>query len=136
VSSSPAVLYLLKPEGDRFVVTWISENLERVLGFTPAEALAPGWWRSRLHPDEAGRVLSDIATIFTSGHVTHEYRFRNRQGEYRWLHAELRLLRDREGNPVEAVGSWADVSARKEAELKLEQSEEQYRLLFDNNPHP
>jgi PAS domain S-box-containing protein len=32
VSSSPAVLYLLKPEGDRFVVTWISENLERVLG--------------------------------------------------------------------------------------------------------
>jgi PAS domain-containing protein len=74
--------------------------------------------------------------LFAEGHVDLEYRFLVKGGGYRWLRAELRLLRDEAGKPVEAVGSWSDVSERKQAELKLQESEEQYRLLFDSNPHP
>jgi PAS domain S-box-containing protein len=136
VSSSPAVLFTLKPEGDGFAGTWVSANVERLLGFTPEEALGREWWSSQLHPDDRERVLSEMASLITYGQLTQEYRLRNRRGEYRWLRAEMRLMRDGEGNPLEAIGSWADVSARKLVEGKLQESEEQYRLLFDSNPHP
>jgi two-component system cell cycle sensor histidine kinase/response regulator CckA len=136
VSHSPAVLYSLRPEGDRFVATWISENVERLLGYTAEDVLPADWWPSRLHPEDRDRAVAEMAGILASGYVEHEYRVRGKDGEYRWLRAEVRLLRDASGHPVEAVGSWSDVSARKDAELKLQQSEEQYRLLFDSNPHP
>ena len=42
----------------------------------------------------------------------------------------------RPGSPTEVVGSWADVTERKGAERRLLESEEEYRLLFDSNPHP
>ncbi len=136
VSSSPAVLYSLRPQGERLTLEWMSENVEAVLGYTAEEVLAADWWLSLLHPEDRYRVLADIATISIPGYVQHEYRFRGKDGGYRWLRAEIRLLRDASGTPVEAVGSWSDVTARKEAELRLQESEEQYRILFDSNPQP
>src|SRR5688572_22384719 len=35
VSSSPSVLYSLKPEGDVLVPMWVSANLERLMGYAP-----------------------------------------------------------------------------------------------------
>ena len=136
VSSSPAVLYSLRPVGQDFLVNWMSENVERLLGYTPEEVLAPDWWASRLHPEERERVFAEVTRIFTEDSVAHEYRFRLKDGGYRWVRAELRLLRNAARDPVEAVGSWSDVTERKVAELKLTESEEQYRLLFDSNPDP
>jgi PAS domain S-box-containing protein len=136
LSSSPAVLFSLHPVGEAFRPTWVSENVRRLLGASPEDVLEPEWARERIHPDDRDRVMSEVAAIFERGHVDHEYRLRNENGEYRWLHAELRLLRDENARPVEAIGSWADVTARKEAELRVMESEEQYRMLFDSNPHP
>jgi PAS domain S-box-containing protein len=135
LSSSPAVLFVLRVEGQWFQVDWVSNNVERLLGYPAAEVTAE-WWESRLHPHDRERVMREVMTLFTSSSMDQEYRFRNQQGDYVWLRAELRLLRDAAGNPIEAVGSWAVVTARKEAELRLLESEEQYRLLFEGNPHP
>jgi PAS domain S-box-containing protein len=143
VSSSPAVLYALKMpeggpvEGGPMALTWISENLENLLGYTVAEALAiPDWWLERLHPLDRDRVLEEVVRVVTEGALVHEYRFLDRGGVFRWVRAEMRLQRGADGTPLEAIGSWSDVSARKEAELRLAESEEQYRLLFESNPFP
>ena len=42
----------------------------------------------------------------------------------------------RRGSRTKSIGSWSDVTERKGAELRLHESEEQYRILFDSNPHP
>ena len=136
VSSSPAVTYAMRVEGDRFVPTWMSANLESLLGYTPDEALAPGWWLEHLHPDDRAQALADSAALFVYGRMVSEWRFARRDGTYCWLRDERRLLRDPVGDPAEVVGSWSDVSLRKEAELQLRQSEEEYRLLFDRHPRP
>jgi PAS domain S-box-containing protein len=127
VSSSPSVLYSLRPDGDRFVLKWMSENVERLLGYTAEEVLAEDRWVSRVHPEDRDRVLAEVAGLAASGYVQHEYRFRGKDGTYRWLRDEVRLLRDASGAAAEAVGSWSDVVARKDAELRLQESEEQYR---------
>jgi two-component system, cell cycle sensor histidine kinase and response regulator CckA len=134
--SSPAVLYSLKVAGDRLLPAWVSQNMERLSGYAPSEISGPDWWSERIHPDDRDRVLAENVTLLTSGYVAREYRFRHKRGDYRWVHNENVLIRNAAGEPVEVVGSWSDVTALKQAELKLEASEEQYRLLFDRNPQP
>jgi two-component system, cell cycle sensor histidine kinase and response regulator CckA len=136
VFHGPAVLYSLRPAGGTFELTWISANVERLLGYPARECLASDWWTSRLHADDRDRVLAEIGGLPASGRVEHEYRFLHRDGGYRWVRAEIRLLRNASGEGVEAVGSWSDVGARKAAEIQLQESEEKYRLLFDSNPFP
>jgi two-component system, cell cycle sensor histidine kinase and response regulator CckA len=136
VTSSPAILLSLDVEGEALVANWISGNIERQLGFTVAEALAPGWFDAHVHPEDLPGVRERKAALFEDGHLVDEYRFADKKGQYRWLRAELRLLRNPAGRPLEAVGSWTDVTAQKEAELSAREKEEWYRLLFDSNPHP
>ena len=87
----------MRVEGDRFVPTWMSANLESLLGYTPDEALAPGWWLEHLHPDDRAQALADSAALFVYGRMVSEWRFARRDGTYCWLRDERRLLRDAGG---------------------------------------
>jgi len=136
VSSSPAVLYSLKVEGREHVPTWTSENIVRLLGYTPAEIGGTDWWVGHVHPEDRESVVAQMPKLLAEGYLAREYRFLNKDSTYCWVGDEQRLLRDPAGNPVEVVGSWSDVTPRKRAELRLQESEEQYRLLFDSNPQP
>jgi two-component system cell cycle sensor histidine kinase/response regulator CckA len=136
VTSSPAVLHSLSVHGRALGPNWVSKNIERLLGFTVEEALDPGWWDGHVHPEDLPRVLAEKEALFANGYLVEEYRFADKERDYRWIRAELRLLRDPAGEAVEVIGSWTDVTAQKEAELRAKENEEQYRLLFDSNPHP
>ena len=65
-----------------------------------------------------------MAQLFKKGRHTVEYRFLKKDGNYCWVIDEQHLVRDEEGQPVEVVGSWSDVTARKEAEIAFRRSEQ------------
>ena len=48
------------------------------------------------------------------GGSANEYRFRKKDGSYCWVSDELQLVRDAAGEPVEVVGAWSDITARKQ----------------------
>lgn len=56
-----------------------------------------------------------------------EYRVRQPDGDWHWLHARGRCLRNAWGNPVRFVGSTSDVTAQKVAQVDKEQLEAQLR---------
>ncbi|MEW6326140.1 MAG: PAS domain-containing protein [Thermodesulfobacteriota bacterium] len=128
LTSTPAVIYSCKPTGD-YPATFMSENIENQLGYKPQEFTEdPEFWASRIHPADAPRVFSDLRLLFERGHHTHQYRFRHKDGSYRWMHDELRLICDPEGRPVEIVGYWIDITRRKQAEEELRKSEETLKM--------
>ncbi len=131
ISANPAVIYTLHLEGAQPTPSWVSANMERLVGYSAEEALAPGWWLAGLHPEDREAAEGGVRALFDEDHLTHEFRFRHRDGTYRWIRDEQRLLRDAEGAPGEIVGSWSDITERKRAELKLAESEEQFRAVFD-----
>src|ERR1700678_2940998 len=49
---SPAVLYVMKLEGEKVIPYLVSDSVGTLLGFTAAEASRQGWWLSQLHPDD------------------------------------------------------------------------------------
>jgi len=129
LASSTAVIYANAVSGTTFSPTWVSENVTRITGYAPDEPLQPTWWLDNLHPDDRARVLSEMPALFANDQLTTEYRFRGKDGAYHWVHDEARLLRDAAGEPTEVVGSWVDITDRRQAETSLRASEARLRLL-------
>jgi len=114
--SSPAVIHSRHVHGD-FPVTFVGQNITRLFGYEVDELLGdPECWASIIHPADAAEVLDGLSGIVEDGQQSHEYRLRRRDGAYRWVHDEWRLVRDAEGNPVEIVGSLVDITDQKQAE--------------------
>jgi len=124
LSCAPAVIYSYKATGD-FAPTFVSENIKDWLGYEPQEYLEnPDFWRSRVHPDELAAVEAKSVQLYKKGRHTVEYRFLKKDGTYCWVIDEQHLIRNRDGEPVEVVGSWSDVTAPKEAEIAFRRSEQ------------
>lgn len=108
--AGPVVIYTCRASGD-YAVTGISENVSNQLGYEPREFLENSrFWSDHIHPDDRKDVLAGRDRVFELGRHTHEYRFLHRDGAYRWMYDQLRLSRDRQGNAVEIVGYWMDVT--------------------------
>ena len=113
---SPAALYMLKLDGNELTPQRISANIASLVGFTAAETMSPTWWRENLHPDDKERALASIAETLSAGRSLTEYRFRQKDGQYRWIDDARRLIRDAAGKPAEMIGVWTDVTERRRAE--------------------
>jgi two-component system sensor histidine kinase AtoS len=55
---------------------------------------------------------------------------RHKDGGYRWIREEASLIRDADGKPIEVNGYWTDITALKQAEQALLESERKYSELF------
>ena len=93
----------------------VSDNIERLLGVPPAEAASFEWWRDNLHPEDRDRVISAVTREFARDGCSIEYRLRRRDGTYRWVEDNNRVLRDAVGQATEVVGMWTDITERKTA---------------------
>jgi adenylate cyclase len=124
LSSAPAVIYSYRATGD-FAPIIISENIKSLLGYEPSEYLENAeFWRSRVHPDDLARVEAESSNLYKNGRHTVEYRFRKKDGTYCWVNDEQRLIRGGDGQPIEIIGSWSDVTRRRDAELASRRSEQ------------
>ena len=113
LTSSPAVIYTCKVEGD-YGTTFITDNIETLLGYTSEEFLSdPGFWLTCVHPDDLEQVLSGANVVFKTGHYVCECRLKAKNGEYVWMRDEARLIHNELTNTNKLVGSLLDINDRK-----------------------
>jgi PAS domain S-box-containing protein len=126
-------------------VLWISTpGIEKIVYVSPAyEDL---WGRSRdslyespksfvdsVHPNDLKRV-TDALKEHAKGKWDVEYRIVRPDGTIRWIRDRGSPVRDEHGEMHLMAGIARDITQRKIAELELQQSREQYRLLFEMTP--
>src|SRR3984957_10373112 len=125
LAHSPAVIYTLKIEGEKITPVVVSDNIERLLGFIAEEASTYNWWVDHLPPEDRERALATLKMALTQDGYSMEYRVLHKDGTYRWVEDNNRLLRDADGRPNFMVGVWTDISERKHLEDVLRKTSRQ-----------
>jgi PAS domain S-box-containing protein len=128
VSLNPAMIFVAKPLPDLsdYSMTYISKRVATSAGYESDELIGEEgyeFWASRVHPDDLASYRAGVPSFWREGHRVCEYRFRHKEGAYRWLHEEARLIRDANGKPLEIIGYTADVTPMKEMEQRLKEAE-------------
>jgi len=83
-------------------------------------------WRAsdlntRVHPEDAERVLRELPSKFRNGSpFEHEVRLKRRDGQYRWFHFRLNPMRDEQGLITRWYSAGTDIHDRKVAEQRLQ----------------
>lgn len=96
-----------------------------------------GWWKSHLHPDDKNKVVSALEKSIAEGAESwHKYyKFKNGKGEYSIVIDKGYFIKEDDG-VVYLVGTISDITEEVNAREELKASEQQYRLLFEQNPIP
>ncbi len=134
MACSPVMLYCAETSGVSGT-TFMSQNVRAQLGYAPEDFTSdPLFWLHHIHPDDVPRVLEGLSRLSEhKGVYTHEYRFRHRDGTWRWMQDEMTLLPTADGR-IEVVGFWRDFTGSKQMEDALRESEERYRRLVEVAP--
>jgi PAS domain S-box-containing protein len=125
ISSSGVLLYELRLHDGRFRMEWISENISRMLGYSPADVRTPTWWSDNIHPDDRARLASrGAARLYENG--ADEFRFRDKAGRYHWIRDDRRRVQETDaslGDVTRLVGAWLDITEQRQLEDQLRQAQ-------------
>jgi len=114
----------------------VSPEVYRIFGVRPDEVQSnTEFWLNRNHPEDAKRVqeLFEKSEIQKTDYEAH-YRIVLLDGAVKHLHAIGHPIVNEKGDLVEFVGTVMDITAARQAEEKIRQSEGWLRQLLDLSP--
>jgi PAS domain S-box-containing protein len=123
---------LVAPDG-RFLR--VNPSLCRIVGYSPEELLATKF-QAITHPADLDADVEYVQRMLEGSipHYQMEKRYLCKDGHLVWIQLSVSLVRDGGGQPLYFVSQIQDISARKEAEAGLVESELRYRIIADLVP--
>lgn len=134
----PLAIYIYDIVDNKNIYT--NKNIFEKLGYTSQEVLQMGnnLFPNLLHPDDFNKLQSYINRFDRAKDndvLELEYRMKDKNGNFRWLHSwDVIFSRAADGKPKQILGVVEDISAKKEMQIRLAESEAQYHNLFENAP--
>lgn len=110
-------------------------NCEAITGYTAAEYAAdPNLWIRIVLEEYRGIIERQIAEFFSNQRVTTiEYCIRRKDEQVRWIKKTIVPYHDERNKLIAYDGLLSDVTDLKQAYEDLRQSEERFRLLFEDD---
>ena len=127
VERTPAITYtesIVEPYDPMSVISYLSPQIETVLGYPLSDWEERGFWMKVTHPDDRDDVMAESARASaTLEPYRQEYRLIARDGRVVWIHDESVIVHDADGRPLYWQGVMMDVTERKHTEDQLRQAE-------------
>ncbi len=127
VESTTDVFYVAKPDLSEMI--YVSPAYESVWGWSCAGLYEnPRSWMDNIHPEDRERVANAMAERISEGY-SREYRIIRSDGSLRWIADRGFPVYDAQGRTERFVGTASDITERKNAEERLQQSHRQLSAL-------
>jgi two-component system, LuxR family, sensor kinase FixL len=102
---------------------YLSPSIQAITGYTPEEfrSLSQEDLLSLIHPEDRERVANELAQAAAAekGNSLFEYRFKHKEGSYRWYSDLVAFVKDDRGENLYFVGHLRDITDQKESEHAL-----------------
>jgi PAS domain S-box-containing protein len=124
-------------DGTTHSALYWSEEMFRIFGFDPKQGLPMrDQWLQRMHPEDRDRVKRQASDrmFLEKADSDVEFRIVLPDGTIKHIHGLAHPVLSLNGELVEVVGTAIDVTERKRAEEKIQQSEKELRQLLDFTP--
>jgi len=118
---------------------YLSPVFADISGYTPMELEARplGDIITLIHPedvDETDRIIAKALSDNTVSKYKLEYRFKHKDGQYRWFQDRFTIVRNINLQPEAMIGSVSDITERKNAQEQLLREKLLLRTIIDNIP--
>jgi PAS domain S-box-containing protein len=138
VERTPAITYtesIVETYDPESVISYLSPQIEAVLGYPLDAWEQPGFWLQVIHPDDREMVMAESSRTSASGEpYAQEYRMVANDGRVMWIHDESVVVHDAFDVPLYWQGVMLDVTERRQAEEQTRQAEERFRTLVEHIP--
>ncbi|HOQ28419.1 MAG TPA: PAS domain S-box protein [Armatimonadota bacterium] len=130
-TSAPIGIFELDAEGR---CQYVNTRWEAITGRTSEEGLGYGWHQT-IHPEDREWLLQEARERIRAGFPgEREFRILRPDGSVRWVRVHVAPMVDPQaGRPSGFVGTLDDITAEKEAEEKLQASEQRFMALVNSN---
>lgn len=127
--------YHVEVEGGRILRKIHGANCAAVTGYTAEEYAAdPQLWMGIVFEEDRAVIERQIADVTTGRDpAAVEYRIRRKDGRVRWIRKTVVPYHDKQGTMIAYDGLLCDVTDRKQVEQDLRQSEERFRMIFEDD---
>jgi diguanylate cyclase (GGDEF)-like protein/PAS domain S-box-containing protein len=131
VENSSENVTIVDPDG---TLRYASPAFGRMLGYAPEEVVGTMNVLDHVHPDDLPHVLEETEKALSEGGIATneaEYRFRHKDGSWRWVESAGTYLLD-DPHVKGVVVQTRDITERKRTEEALREAEERFRRSFDD----
>jgi PAS domain S-box-containing protein len=116
-------------------LVYISPSIKNALGYDPSDLIGHSF-TSLIHPDDLPDLRKAVQRNIQNGSQTpggNEYRVRNASGEWRWYNASGNAKFEANGKFMNFTAITRDVHEKKNAELALQASEQNFRNSMESS---
>lgn len=109
-----------------FNLLYVNPAVEKITGYAMEQFFKqPDLWAQIIHPDDEARVRHQVDRLIETGNVEREYRIMRPDGKIRWLNDRIKLVYDKNNNPLRMDGITTDITERKLAAEEVRQLNEE-----------
>ncbi|MBC8004620.1 MAG: PAS domain S-box protein, partial [Verrucomicrobia bacterium] len=106
---------------------------EDIFGYPPTEFYRnPGLWYELIIPEDKPIVDVGFPILHGGKELHHEFRIIRPDGQMRWITARMQPKMNEMGQCIRIEGIAYDITKRKIAEEAIRESEERFRMVFEN----
>ncbi|SET73099.1 PAS domain-containing protein [Hymenobacter actinosclerus] len=128
----PQLVWATDPTGYH---TYFNQRWTDYTGYTLADSVGDEMWNNLLYPDDRERARKRWSRSLATGEFYEiEYRFRSKDGDYRWFLGQAVPVRDEAGNVAKWFGTCTDIHDQKMQELALRKREQDFTTLANAIP--